>query len=241
MGTNNIVTATNGDVGTALNCINQFHTAMKEDFVPRNSSGVPTDLGGDLGTDSFGWDNVKGEKYYIGTPGNNNYIADDGSSNIGFYDNSSLVASVDSTGIVRDSMQASGYTISSNSGTFTTNSGSFVDVTNMNVTITAVHGLPVFLFVLANTTSQQGSIGGQASGNFLTAEFQILRDATVVSIFKYSANPNGATSATSQIPPGLVAVDVPSAGTYTYKLQAKLTTGTQVQVRYCSIAAANFI
>ena len=54
MGTNNLSTKNDGDVISADDP-NQFKTALDSDLVPRNSSGVPTDEAGDLGTSSLKW------------------------------------------------------------------------------------------------------------------------------------------------------------------------------------------
>jgi len=52
MGTNNIPTAVDGTTIPASNH-NSLKEAMGNDLVPRNTSGVPTDLEGDIGTDAL--------------------------------------------------------------------------------------------------------------------------------------------------------------------------------------------
>lgn len=41
------------------NLLDQYAQAIQQDFVPRNSSGVPTDEGGSLGTSTYQWDSLK--------------------------------------------------------------------------------------------------------------------------------------------------------------------------------------
>jgi len=59
MGNNNLSTVTaNVDEIEAAD-INQFVSALNEDLVPRNTSGVPTDSGGDLGDGVTDWNNIR--------------------------------------------------------------------------------------------------------------------------------------------------------------------------------------
>jgi len=67
-GTNNLTTITDGSVADAGD-LNQFKTALNNDLVPRNSSGVPTDVAGGLGTTTFRWTDSYFEKAFIGTVG----------------------------------------------------------------------------------------------------------------------------------------------------------------------------
>lgn len=60
MGTNTLVTKADGEI-IASSDPNQYKTALTVDLVPRNSAGVPTNEGGDLGTSSLRWKNVRAE------------------------------------------------------------------------------------------------------------------------------------------------------------------------------------
>lgn len=57
MGTNNLVTKTNGEVINATDP-NQYKQALTLDVVPRNVSGIPENEAGSLGTDSYEWEAV---------------------------------------------------------------------------------------------------------------------------------------------------------------------------------------
>jgi len=57
MGTNNLSTKSSGDTVIASDP-NQYKTALVEDLVPRNSSGVPTNEAGGLGTDTYEWETL---------------------------------------------------------------------------------------------------------------------------------------------------------------------------------------
>ena len=56
-GSNTTFSVFGGKVRTSH--VNQYFTALNEDFVPRNSSGVPTDEGGNLGTSVYSWKNAE--------------------------------------------------------------------------------------------------------------------------------------------------------------------------------------
>jgi len=58
MGTNTLVTAVDGTPIPAAHP-NQYKTALTNDIVPRNYSGIPTDEAGSLGTDTYQFGNVK--------------------------------------------------------------------------------------------------------------------------------------------------------------------------------------
>ena len=57
MGTNNLSTKSNGETINAADP-NQYKEALSGDLVPRNSSGVPTNEAGALGTDTYEWETV---------------------------------------------------------------------------------------------------------------------------------------------------------------------------------------
>lgn len=125
-----------------------------------------------------------------------------------------------------------GVAISASSGSFSTSSATFVDVTNLSVTIVG-SGRPIKIFVEpAKIIGDSPSI---LDGGYIAATaagmFRILRDATEVS---------GMSIGGEIIPSGAIAfVDVPGAGTFTYKLQAtigSLGSGT-VSVETCKLVA----
>lgn len=141
-------------------------------------------------------------------------------------DNSSIEVSsntiqVKALGITKPMLAALGQQVSSSCGDFFTTSTSFVDVTNLSVSITTT-GRPVMIMIIPDGAgvSYFGISRGASAGD---ASFKLLRGATTVGIPYLFYDSNGATTgAIVQLPPGaLNTVDIPSAGTYTYKLQAK--------------------
>jgi hypothetical protein len=52
-GSNTLLSVTGGRVQTSH--VNQYFTALGLDFVPRNSSGTPTNIGGSLGSSTYKW------------------------------------------------------------------------------------------------------------------------------------------------------------------------------------------
>lgn len=128
--------------------------------------------------------------------------------------------------VTRDKLVSVGQQIGSNvsSEAVTT---SLADISGASITITTT-GRPVFIGV------QQGTqVGGNGNvfldgmnGTGLTADFAILRDSTIVSYQTYAlAHPSSRTVYLTLPASYLWTIDSPSAGTYTYKLQA-IQTGT---------------
>jgi hypothetical protein len=131
--------------------------------------------------------------------------------------------------IARSKLEAVGQQVSSSCGSFSTASTSYVDVTNLTATITT-DGRPIMALLIPDGTTSESSIAF-VSGNTVSrkASFQILRGATVVGVceLKSRAPVYTATVVSSAnsifVPPGAIAMpDVVVAGTYTYKLQAKI-------------------
>jgi hypothetical protein len=123
-------------------------------------------------------------------------------------DSNVTTAKIADGSITQAKRAALNYQISSSSGTFTTTSPSFTDVTNLSVTITTT-GRPVYLGVMSDgdSTSRGAILRGICS-------LRIMRGASDIAYMQ--------TWPTSSIPltTSMVShLDVPSAGTYTYKIQ----------------------
>ena len=121
--------------------------------------------------------------------------------------------------------------VSSSTSTFTTSSTSYTDVTNATVTITT-YGKPVFVFLTSIDTSNGASLGDATSTSQLS--FKLLRDITSVG----EIGKNLSSSGRNDVIPvaGLTWIDQPSAGTYTYKLQTKTSSGS-VDILYSKLVA----
>jgi hypothetical protein len=158
-------------------------------------------------------------------PVTTNIMSLDSSGNMGAsinVDNASLqlsanVLSVKALGIQKTMLAALGQQISSSSGAFTTSSTSGVDVTNLTVTITTT-GRPVFITLTSGTLAVANLTGALAG-----ATIAILRGASIISTHGLSISVAGGTSVSSGAPPGSVMmIDIPAAGTYTYKIQGSV-------------------
>jgi hypothetical protein len=126
------------------------------------------------------------------------------------------------TGVLasKANLPAVGQQISSSSGTYTTSSTTYVDVTNMSVNLTTI-GRPVMVVIMDNSSSGTAGSCTTPSTGFLY--WKILRDATVLTekvVGTLSVTGSGNHNCDTTY------IDVPSAGTYTYKMQAKVSTGT---------------
>lgn len=77
MGTNTLSTKNEGDVIVSPDP-NQFEEALQEDFVPRNSSGVPTDQAGGLGQALLRWARSYIKEIILGDPDDDVMIGQSG-------------------------------------------------------------------------------------------------------------------------------------------------------------------
>lgn len=110
---------------------------------------------------------------------------------------------------------------------FSTSSTTFVDVTNATVTIVTT-GRPVVIGLIAadGTTDASLTITNSTTAN-MNASFRIVRDATNISRSLMTIEKSITTVSRLQIPPtSIYCVDLVSAGTYVYKLQTAVNTGT---------------
>lgn len=134
---------------------------------------------------------------------------------------------------------ALGQQISSSSGTFSTTSTSLVDVTNLTVTITTA-GRPVWLGLISDGSGNTAQlVANAASDTAVGGSFEFFRDSTSISRTTMNTT-NAASSTLMQITlpcSSLWHIDVPSSGTYTYKLQASATTGDTLTVQRCKLVA----
>jgi hypothetical protein len=135
--------------------------------------------------------------------------------------------------VTRAKLDSVGQQISSSStSTFSTTSQSVVDVTNATLSITTT-GRPVWVGLQPGDSSNVGKIkiSGAANSN---AIFLIKRDSTTILQTELTSAASGV-----EIPPGAIwFLDVPSAGTYTYKLQVQTGDASYtVEVSHCKLVA----
>lgn len=139
------------------------------------------------------------------------------------------------------SVAAGGVAISTTSGLFTSSSSSYTDITNLTVTITT-SGRPVFIILMPDgnlTDGHDADIFVRDTGaSSAEARFKILRDGVGKSIHDLQIAGGGDSSCFIGVAPGFISfIDTPGAGTYVYKLQGKLSTGTSFGVVYTMLAA----
>lgn len=133
------------------------------------------------------------------------------------------------------SVAAGGIAISASTSTFTTTSGSFTPVTNASVTIVTL-GNPVDVYLIPDGGSLACSVAASrvASGQN-TTEFQVKRGASVVGVYTLNSNASFGIA----VPCSAIHItDLPSAGTYTYTLEAREATGADTAlVSYSKLVA----
>jgi hypothetical protein len=229
VGVNTLSTKVSNDV-ISEDDVNQYKTAITDDLIPRNSSGVITDIAGNLGTSVYRWVAGYIKSLYIGTIANNNSITEvsndleissDYDINLDAgsgreidlrFNGTALGSGITSSGISRDMLGAVNYSKSSSCGSFSGSSTSYADITNLSTSITTT-GKPVMLYFESASTTTGSNISSTA-----TTDVKLLRDSTDIALYRTS---------TSSFELGVpLIIDVPSSGTYTYKAQYKVSSGS---------------
>jgi len=180
-------------------------------------------------------------------PASTKIMSLDSSGNIGAsygVDNSTIEISsntiqVKAGGITRTQEAAVGQQISSNLSTLTITSTSYTDVTGLAATIT-VTGRPVILFCMPGSTTLASDIElrDTSSPSNVEALVKLVRGSTDLAIWNFQQVLNGISggAATFGYPTSSIYfMDVPSAGTYTYKLQAKVVNGSGEEIVFNNI------
>lgn len=129
------------------------------------------------------------------------------------------------TGILpKANLPSLGQQLSSSSASFTTSSTSYVDVTNLTVTITTT-GQPVMLMLQSDGSGTQSYLAASKTST-CSADIRFVRASSEVGSYHFGND--AAPASSGWIIPSSSAqfVDVIGAGTYTYKIQAKITSGT---------------
>lgn len=119
-------------------------------------------------------------------------------------------------GAVTQAKRASlGQQVSSSSGSYSSTSTSYADVTNLTVSITTT-GRPVFIGLISDGSISKMGMEDNG-GSTQSVSVKIVRGSTDIAIYNLRSE---ATTGVIYIPSSSIyMIDVPSAGTYTYKVQ----------------------
>jgi hypothetical protein len=146
-------------------------------------------------------------------------------------------------GVTRAKLASLGQQVSTSSGSASTTSTSWADVTNLSVSITTT-GRPVFLALISGSTESApnvntaGSIEASDSAAQAAGFLGFLRDSTLLAVHLVRITATGATAAFSSVPASVLHVDTPIAGTYTYKVQAKVdSAGDTLEINNVKLVA----
>lgn len=131
--------------------------------------------------------------------------------------NAVTTAKINANAVTRAKLEAVGQQISTlDSGTFSHNTSTPIDVTNLSVLITTT-GRPVVLFLQSGGSLASIEVNGATGQGTLLFK----RDSTTIANYLLNS-----TSASQIFAATFVHLDIPAAGTYTYKVQASAPTGT---------------
>jgi hypothetical protein len=118
--------------------------------------------------------------------------------------------------------------VTSSSGTFSsTTEGSFVDVTNLSQSFTAT-GRPIRIECFPDTSTVASHFGYRTSFGASTRVYiqaAILRSGTTIALFDLTGAAGPSSTGDLYYPTSIVrTIDVPAAGSYTYKVQVAVVT-----------------
>lgn len=123
---------------------------------------------------------------------------------------------------------ALGHQLSSSSGSFSTTSTTATDVTNLTATITTT-GRPVMLALIGIDTPLS-YLRSSRSGQSTESRMSFVRDSTTIHIgILYQQNVGATVSDRTPPASSFMHVDAVAAGTYTYKVQAYVVSGTTIE------------
>lgn len=126
---------------------------------------------------------------------------------------------------------------SASSASFATSSASAVDVTGLSVSIVTT-GRPVYVGLTPESGASHGYVSMSDSSSAGTGHVLLLRDGVSIYSTTIGASASGATAVTAYMPASSIhMVDLPSAGTYTYKVRVYGDGGDQVSVNATKLVA----
>lgn len=200
MGTNSLETKSANEV-VSTDSVNQYKTALSEDHVPRNASGVATDESGSIGTSAFRW--LKGwfTSIGIGASASNNTIGEN-SGDMEFKRDGTAQALLKSTGFTRSSISPANYDVSDNINDSTT-STSLTGVTNSTVNISPTRvGAVIMLIVVPRgdlTKNNFVRISGSSFDTIYTGEVELREGTNTIGTFEFAVNGSDWKGGTGQI------------------------------------------
>lgn len=150
-------------------------------------------------------------------------------------------ADISASAAIANSKLAANYTISSlDSGSFSTFSLTPVDVTNLTVSITT-SGKPVEISLINKTNTDDCTLNVGASAGTASATMSALRNTVPVVFASFGTTAVSSNPVSLTLPPGAVVLtDFPAAGTYAYKLQVQLVSGTGVSFLKCRLLVKEY-
>ena len=142
--------------------------------------------------------------------------------------------------VTKSKITALGQQISASSSTFSSAAGAYTDITNLSVTITT-SGRPVYLALIADGGGNAAEIYFAPTAGTTTnfGFYAILRDGVGVGYYRLGQiiNTSGSTQSV-RVPVGCINhIDVPAAGTYTYKIQVSAGADTSMYCYYTKLVA----
>lgn len=154
-------------------------------------------------------------------------LAMDSSGNITAAANQVTTAQIAALNVTRAKLEVVGQQVSSSCGSYSSASTTYATVTNLNVTITTT-GRPVMLMI----QNLSGSEGYYGSVNAATYNLRIVRGATVVGFTRLQI------AAGIYLPMSFSVMDVVAAGTYTYEVSVKSSSGAAaIEIVNCVLVA----
>jgi hypothetical protein len=252
MGTDNIPARSGGQTITAQ-FFNLLRSVLGVDIVPRNSSGVTTDLAGSVGTSTYRFLSAFAQKYNVGASASGLSIEEVSGS---------IIVKVNSTEVFRLStteLLTTGIDFADNiitrdalkddvvkgvSSQIITNSTStsLVDITNATTTFTRT-GKPVDIFLQPSSTTNSAQLGVEnSSGGRCAMYIALLRGGSVVARWNmdFQRSGTGQTYSFNSWPAGGIRWTdfTTSTGSTTYKLQWQKIGGTTMYCNYLELVAA---
>jgi len=245
MGTNNLTTRSPGNVIRSADH-NSFTQALEGDIVPRNGSGAPEDIAGDIGTSTYRFDNGYIKKVFIGEiaklinfeGSGNDLIVKVGGTTVGKWTTVGLDGSylVDES-VDRFALAPGNVLYSAASGTVSHNSTSYQTVVEVDK---GTYSNRYYMIGLtANSTAGTSTLKiEQATASHILGYVRILLDnaTTIYETTLESASSAGASTRTLSVPPTSVYImwDCTTTGNSNFKIQTR-SDNTFV----CTITAIN--